>query len=324
VLRRLLGAIPLILGVATLLFFVVNLAPGDPAAYLTSPGMNAEVVERIRASFGLDEPIPVRYVKWLGALGRGELGQSFSQGRPVVEVLAAALPATLLLSGVALVLSFLIGTLIGAVQAMRHRSRLDSALSVSSLFFYSMPSFWLALMMMLVFSYAASTAWGWPLWFPASGIQGADYETLSLLGKLRDRGMHLFLPATSLSLVMIGGIARFARGSMLDVIRQDFIRTARAKGVPERDVVFRHALRNALIPLVTLLGLYLPLLFAGTIFVEEIFAWPGMGRAVVGAIHARDYPLVMGGGLLFATLVVLGNLLADLLYALVDPRVRYD
>jgi len=323
-LRRILGAVPLVLGISTLLFFVVNLAPGDPASYLISPGMSAEVVERIRTSFGLDDPVPVRYLKWLGSVASGDLGQSFSQGRPVVDVLASALPATLLLSGVALVLSFMIGTVIGALQAARHRTAVDSTLSFFTLFFYSMPSFWLALMMMLVFSYAASTLWGWPIWFPASGIQGADYEALSALGKLRDRGMHLVLPAASLSLVMMGGIARFARGSMLETIRQDFIRTARAKGVPERAVLFRHALRNALIPLVTLLGLYLPILFAGTIFVEEIFAWPGMGRAVVGAIQARDYPLVMGGGLLFAALVVIGNLVADLLYAFVDPRVRYD
>ncbi|HSM61269.1 MAG TPA: ABC transporter permease [Longimicrobiales bacterium] len=322
--RRLLGAVPLVFGVVTLLFFVVHLAPGDPASYLIPPVMSADVVARIRTSFGLDQPVPLRYLKWLGALLTGDLGQSFSHGRPVTAVLAAALPATLVLSGVALVVSFVVGTLVGVIQAVRHHRPLDGTLSVLTLFFYSMPSFWLALMMMLVFSYAAANVWDWPFWFPASGMLGSDHESLSLLGRLRDRAMHLALPAASLSLVMVGGVARFVRGSMLDVVRQDYVRTARAKGVPERRVILGHALRNALIPVVTLLGLYLPILFGGTIFVEEIFAWPGMGRAVVGAIHARDYPLVVGGGLLFAALVVVGNLLSDLLYAVVDPRVRYD
>ena len=234
------------------------------------------------------------------------------------------MPATLLLSGVALLGAFLVGIVLGTLQAVRRRSVFDSGMSVVTLFFYSMPSFWLALMLMLVFSYAAANVWQWSFWFPASGIQSADFETLSSVGRLKDRLIHLALPATSLGLILTGGIARYVRGSVLEVIGQDFIRTARAKGLSERTVIFKHALRNALLPVVTLFGLYLPVLFSGTVFIEEVFAWPGMGRAVVGAIQARDYPLVMGGGLLFATMVVVGNLIADLMYALVDPRVRHE
>ncbi len=322
--RRLVGAVPLVLGIATLVFFVLSLAPGDPASYLISPGMSADVVERIRLDFGLDRPIHVRYLQWMGAVLTGDLGHSFSHGMPVTRVLMSALPATLLLSGLALALAFLAGIALGVVQAVRQHTALDSGLSIVALFFYSMPSFWLALMLMLVFSYAAANVWGWPFWFPASGMESPAYESLSLAGRFGDRLAHLALPVLTLTLVLTAGIARYVRGSMLEVIHQDFVRTARAKGLPERAVIWKHALRNGLIPIVTLIGLYLPILFSGTVFIEEVFAWPGMGRAIVGAIQARDYPLVMGGALLFAALVVIGNLLADLLYAVVDPRVRYD
>jgi peptide/nickel transport system permease protein len=323
-LRRVLAAVPLVLGIATLLFFVIDLAPGDPAMVLVAPGMNREVVDQVRSDFGLDQPVHVRYVKWMGSVFTGDLGQSFTHRRPVLDVLLSALPATLLLSGVALAMAFLLGIVLGTLQAVRHHSAVDSGLSVITLFFYSMPSFWLALMMMLVFSYVAANVWNWGFWFPASGIQGPDFESLSAFGRLKDRLVHLVLPATSLGLVMTAGIARYVRGSVLEVVRQDFVRTARAKGLPERKVISRHVLRNALLPVATLLGLYLPVLFSGTVFIEEVFAWPGMGRALVGAIQSRDYPLVMGGGLLFASMVVVGNLIADVVYAIVDPRIRYE
>ncbi len=207
---------------------------------------------------------------------------------------------------------------------MRQYSLVDSVLSVVALFFYSMPSFWLALMLILVFSLFARNVWEWPIWFPASGMTSIDHEFMSGWEKVSDRARHLFLPALSLALVLTAGIARYMRGSMLEVIRQDYIRTARAKGLPERSVIFKHALRNALIPVVTLLGLYLPFLFSGTVFIETVFSWPGMGKLVVDAISQRDYPVVMGGSLIFATMVVVGNLLSDVLYAVIDPRVRYD
>ncbi len=187
-----------------------------------------------------------------------------------------------------------------------------------------MPSFWLAIMMVMVFGVFARNVWDWPIWFPASDMQSVDYAFLSTLGKFKDRATHLVLPAMSLALVLAAGIARYTRGSMLEVVRQDFVRTARAKGLSERTVIMKHALRNALIPVITLMGLYLPFLFSGTVFIEAVFAWPGMGKLVFDAIVQRDYPIIMGGTLVFANMVVLGNLVADILYAVVDPRIRYD
>jgi len=321
--RRLLGAIPLVLGIATLIFFVVNLAPGDPTARFLNPNTSPEAQEQVRVNLGLDQPLPIRYVRWLGALAKGDLGDSFSHNRPVVDIIQELLPNTLLLSFSAIGLAFILGILLGILQAVRQYSLLDSIASMVGLFFYSMPSFWLALMMVLLFSYGANV-WDWPIQFPASDVQDIEYVFFSPMEKVQDRLMHLTLPATSLALVLAAGIARFTRASMLDVIRQDFIRTARAKGLSEPVVIFRHALRNALIPVITLVGLYLPFLFSGTVFIETVFAWPGMGKLVVDSILERDYPVVMGGTLVFAVMVVVGNLVSDVLYAVVDPRIRHD
>lgn len=322
--RRLLSAIPLVLGVATLVFFVVDLAPGDPARLLLSPGMSAETIAQMRANFGLDRPLPVRYLAWLSATLTGDFGYSYSYGKPVIEVILDFLPNTLVLSACALLVSFAAGIVLGTVQAVRQHSLTDSTLSVVLLFFYSMPSFWLALMMILAFSLFARNVWGWPVWFPASGVVSVGYADLSTVGKMVDRIRHLVLPTASLALVMTAGISRYVRGSLLEVIRQDFVRTARAKGLSERSVIYKHALRNALIPVVTLVGLYVPILFSGTVFIEYVFAWPGMGKAIVDAIGRRDYPVVVAGSFCFAMIVVVGNLIADLLYAVVDPRVRYE
>lgn len=323
ILRRLLGAIPLLLGVATLIFFVLNLAPGDPAALYYNPTIPPEVIDQIRRNLGLDQPIHVRYLKWLGALLTGDFGYSFARSEPVSAIVFGALPNTLMLTGIALVLVFVIGVAIGVYQAVRQYSAGDSVLSVVSLFFYSMPSFWLALMLMLVLSLKAHE-WGWPIAFPATGITSVDYDFLPLGARIGDRLMHLVLPVTTLTLALAAGVARYTRGQMLEVIRQDYVRTARAKGLPERTVIFKHALRNSLIPVITLLGLYLPFLFSGAVFVEYIFAWPGMGRVIVDAIFQRDYPVVMATSFIFAAMVVAGNLLADVLYAVADPRIRYD
>jgi peptide/nickel transport system permease protein len=324
VVRRLVGAVPLVLGIATIIFFLVNLAPGDPATLLLSPGITQEVLDQMRANFGLDQPLHIQYVRWMGAMLTGDFGFSFSQQRPVLDVLVLVLPNTLLLSACALAVAFVFGVVLGTIQAVRQYSMMDSVLSVVLLFFYSMPSFWLALMLILTLSLFARNVWELPIWFPASGMASVDYDSLSLLGKLGDRVRHLVLPTLSLALVLTAGIARYMRGSMLEVIRQDFVRTAHAKGLPERVVVFKHALRNALIPIITLVGLYIPFLFSGTVFIETIFAWPGMGRALYNAILQRDYPLVMAGSFFFATMVVLANLMADVLYAVVDPRIRYE
>ncbi len=323
VLRRLLGAIPLLLGIATLIFFVLNLAPGDPASFLFGPGIPPEVIEQTRRNLGLDQPIYIQYIRWLGAFLTGHFGWSLTQGRPVATILLEALPNTLLLTLTTLVLVFIVGVLIGVYQAVRQYTVGDTVLSVTALFFYSMPSFWLALMMVLLFALKAHQ-WGWPIAFPATGMTSIDHDQLSFPGRIADRLRYLVLPVSTLTLALAAGVARYTRGQMLEVIRQDYIRTARAKGLPERSVVLRHALRNSLIPVITLLGLYLPFLFSGAVFVESIFAWPGMGRVIVSAIAQRDYPVIMATTFIFSALTVSGNLLADVLYAWADPRIRYD
>jgi peptide/nickel transport system permease protein len=321
--RRLLGAIPLILGIATIIFFVVNLAPGDPTALYANQNVPPEVLEQIRSNFGLDEPLHIRYWKWLTAFFTGDFGYSFAQSRPVLDIILETLPATLMLAGSTLVLIFIIGVTTGVFQAVRQHKAADRALSVISLFFYSMPSFWLGLMLMLLLSLKAHE-WGLPFALPPTGMTSVDYDFLSFGEQVLDRLAHLVLPVLTLTLVMAAGIARYTRGQMLEVIRQDYVRTARAKGLPERTVIVKHALRNSLLPVITLLGLYLPLLFSGSVFVEVIFSWPGMGRVIVDAIFQRDYPLVMATSFIFALVVVLGSLVADVLYAVADPRIRYD
>ncbi len=323
ILRRLLQAVPLLLGIATLVFFVLSLAPGDPTTFYFSPNVPPEVLEQLRVNFGLDQPLHIRYVKWLLAFLTGDFGFSFGKGRPVADILIETLPNTLVLTVSSLLLMFTVGVAVGVWQAVRQNSVADNVLGATSLFFYSMPSFWLALMLMLLFSLKAHQ-WGWPIAFPPTGMTSVDYEFLGFFGRLGDRLMHLFLPVTTLTLALAAGVSRYTRGQMLEVVRQDYVRTARAKGLPEVAVILRHALRNSLIPVITLLGLYLPFLFSGAVFVEYIFGWPGMGRVIVDGILQRDYPVVMATSFLFAVIVVLGNLLADVLYAVADPRIRYE
>ena len=324
-LRRLIGAIPLLLGILTLIFFIIHLAPGDPTARYFSPNVSPEVVAQMRRNLGLDQPLHIQYFKWLTSFLRGDFGYSFGQMRPIGDILPEVLWNTVQLMLISVILIFVIGMLIGIIQAVRQYSILDNVLTFLALFFYSMPSFWFALMLILLFSLKA-TQWGFPEWMrlPASGMTEVGYEFLPAGAKLLDRLEHMALPAIALGIGNAAGVARYMRGSMLEVINQDYIRTARAKGLSERVVVFKHALRNAMIPIITLLGLYLPILLSGSVLVETIFAWPGMGRLIVEAIFQRDYPLVMATSFIAAALVVIGNLLADVLYAVVDPRIRND
>jgi peptide/nickel transport system permease protein len=321
-LRRLLGAIPLLLGILTIIFFVVHLAPGDPTARFFNPNVSPDVIEQMRRNLGLDQPLHIQYWRWLSSFLTGDFGYSFGQMRPIGEILPEVLWNTLQLTLVSLVVIFAVGMLIGIVQAVRQYSLADNVLTFAALFFYSMPSFWFALMLILIFSRGADA--GWMFNWPASGMTSIEYEYLSPMGKAGDRLSHLMLPAIALGIGSAAGVARYMRGSMLEVIHQDFIRTARAKGLSERTVIFKHALRNALIPIITLVGLYLPFLLSGAVLVETIFAWPGMGRAIVEAILARDYPMVMATSFIIAAIVVLGNLLSDVLYAVVDPRIRNE
>ncbi len=325
VVRRLLQAIPLLWGILTIIFLLIHAAPGTPFDTLLGPQMPPEVRAGLIRTYGLDQPMHIQYVSWLWAFVRGEWGVSLVDFRPVSTLLWERLPNTLVLSGLALLLIFAIGVVLGVLQAVRQHSAWDRFLTLAALFVYSMPSFWLAIMLILLFSYKAAE-WSWfPdfLRLPATSPTSVNYEWLGPWERVADRLRHLVLPVFSLGIASAASVARYARGSMLEVIRQDYIRTARAKGLPERSVIFKHALRNALLPVITLLGLYLPFLLSGAVLIEKVFAWPGMGLTIVNAILQRDYPVVMATSFLFSTMVIVSNLIADLLYAWADPRIRY-
>ena len=303
--------------VATITFALIHVAPGDPfSAVMDNPNVSERVRATLRAQYGLDRPLAEQFVRYANQLAHGELGWSFSHDRPVREVLAATLPNTLLLMVIALVGSFAIGILIALVQVARRGSTTDKALSAISLFFFSMPDFWLAILALLAFTY----------WFPLFPVGGAVdpvmHEYMGLGGRIADRLWHLALPALTLTVLAAPAVARYQRAALLDVLPADYIRTARLKGLTEREILRRHALRNALLPIISLVGLSFPALLTGAFFIEKIFAWPGMGLAVVNAIGTRDYPLVVGGVILGSIMVTLGSILADLLYAWADPRLR--
>ena len=313
---RLVQSLIVVVLVTTISFFLIRLAPGDPFSFMGDFPMSAAVRDRLRAQYGYDRPAPEQFVLFLGNVARGHLGYSHSMHQDVGTVIAAAVPRTLLLMGAALLTSFAIGIAVGALQAVRRGSWLDRAASGVLLLFYSIPDFWLALMALLAFAY-------WLPIFPAGGmVDQVMHDYLSLGGRVRDVIAHLILPSFTLALLGAAGIARFQRAALLEVLPQDYVRTARAKGLAERDVVLKHALRNALLPVITLLGLSLPALVGGTFFVEKVFSWPGMGYIAANAIAARDYDLVTGTVIVGGIMVALGSLLADLLYAAVDPRLR--
>ncbi|MFK7927830.1 MAG: ABC transporter permease [Myxococcota bacterium] len=378
--RKILMALPLILGVVTLIFVLLEIAPGTPIDRYITPEMAPEVRDNLIARYGLNEPAWYRYLLMLWNLVTLDLGDSMTHNRPVLHLILDALPNTLLLSSVTLMVIFPVGIAMGTLQAVRQGRAEDTAISVGSLFFYSMPRFWLALMLQLILAFWLSewlkdtlpditglacgemkglvttwceafpldgkespTAFTWPEWNiipPAlkapflSLIYGAEHALVKenaeavwspwQTKRIADLIWHLMLPGVALGVASAASTARYMRSSLLEVVRQDYIRTARAKGLPERVVVLKHALRNALLPIVTIMGLSLPFLFSGAVLTEYIFSWPGMGRLTVEAIFAQDTPVIIACFVIFAMLVVLGNLIADLLYAVVDPRIRYD
>jgi peptide/nickel transport system permease protein len=313
--HRFLAALAVVLGVVALTFVLLHLAPGDPVALMLGPRATPEQIAVQRQALGLDRPLPAQLATWIGRFVRGDWGTSIAKGRPVRALLGDAWPATARLVGLSLILSYLIGLFVGAVQAARSRSRTDTVLSIATVTLFALPGYWLALMLVLVFTY-------WAHLLPAFGAAGLDAEYLGAGARLWDQLRHLALPLITLTLIGVGGAARFVRGAMLDTLHQPFITTAWAKGLAPRQVVGRHALRNALTPVVTLLGMSLPALFSGAVFIEAVFAWPGVGRIFVEAVQARDYPVVMAATAVSAALVVAGNLLADILAAWLDPRVR--
>ena len=310
--RRLLLLVPVLAGVSIVIFMVLHLSPGDPVEIMLGSQATQEDRARLRGDLGLDQPMHVQYVRWLGHVVRGDLGRSLWMKRPVLAEVLGRFKATLILTGTALVLSTVVGLALGVASASRPHSVLDRTSTVASLFGASMPSFWLGIVLMVVFALRLG-------WLPASGMY-APYGG----GDLRDLLAHLVLPAVTLAAASVTIVARLTRAAMLETLSQDYIRTARAKGVVERRVVLRHGLKNALIPIVTVIGVQAGYLLGGAVLTETVFAWPGVGTLMVQGILARDFPLVQGCVLVVALSFVLVNLAVDLLYAWLDPRIRYE
>jgi peptide/nickel transport system permease protein len=310
--RRLVLMIPLLFGISIVSYAVISFAPGDPARLLADPErVTAAQLAAAREQMGLNDPLPIQYLKTMRSLATGDL-RSFKSHRPVLDMIGERLPTTLTLTVLALICSVVFGLTIGIVQALRPYSRLDDAGTLVSLFGFAVPDFWLALTLISIFAVRLD-------WLPASGIRPPQTDGWNP----RDVAPHLVLPTLVLSASTMAGMARYTRSAMLEALGQDFVRLARAKGLRERQVVARHALRNSLLPVITLLGFYVPFLLGGAVVVETIFALPGVGRLTLDAVASRDYPVLLTINVLGALTVLVGNLLADIGYALADPRIRY-
>ncbi len=316
VIKRILQAIPVLLGISVVTFLIIHSAPGDPFSSLINPKMRGEDLARMRRAWGLDQPLYMQYFKWLGQILRGNLGFSISWSLPVAEMLKTRLPPTFFMSLTSLLIGTSIAIPLGVISATKQYSLLDYILTVLAFAGLSIPAFFSALILVKVFALGLR-------WFPTQGLvtPAADFAFPWNYG---DAVKHLLLPTITLSLLSIAQMMRYTRSSMLEVIQQDYIKTARSKGLTERVVVYKHALRNALIPVLTILGLSLPNLFSGAILTETVYSLPGMGLLGFSAVLERDYPVLMATTMLFAAMVVLGNFMADLAYAWADPRIRYD
>ena len=319
---RLVSAVVLLWLVITLTFVLVRAAPGDPAELLVAPSASAADIARVRAELGLDDPVAVQYARWIGQVVSGDFGESISLRRPVSSVLGDALPLSIGLGALSLSLTFLIGVAVGTLQAARRGTGVDTALTLVTTSVYAAPSFWLALSLVAVFTYGASRmGFPAPLRLPAFGLRDPAGQLTGMQAVI-DLVRHLVLPVVVLTAIGAAGIARYARSAVADVLGADHVRTARAKGAAPRAVYARHVLFNALPPLVVLVALSLPGVIAGSVFVESVFALPGMGRAMLAAIAARDYPVILGATVLYAAIVIGANLAADLVLPLLDPRRR--
>lgn len=317
-LKRLLLMIPLLIGITIISFTVIHLAPGEPTDLQTqmNPEASAELQDRLRKYYDLDKPLPVQYVKWLSRLAQLDFGNSFAQDhRPVRDKIAERLPVTILINSLSILLILGVAIPIGILSATHQNSLFDRGTTVFVFLGFAVPSFWLALLLMDFFGVRLGL-------LPISGLRSFGYEYLSAGGKLIDVLNHLILPVFISAFGGLAGFSRYMRSNMLEVVRQDYILTARAKGLRERTVILKHALRNALLPIITILGLSVPGLIGGSVIFETIFSIPGMGKLFYDGVMMRDYPLIMGILVMGAVLTLLGNLLADICYALADPRIR--
>jgi peptide/nickel transport system permease protein len=318
-LKRLIMMIPLFLGITLITFVVIHIAPGEPVEMQVAmnPKVTAEARERLRKYYGLDKPLYVQYVVWVKKLAMLDFGRSFApDNRPVVDKIKERIPITLSLNIISLIIEFGIAIPIGILAAIRRDTLFDKGMTVFVFIGFAVPTFWLALLLMYLFGVKLGC-------LPISGLHSMGSEGFTRIHWFMDLLKHLVLPVSVAAFGSLAGLSRYMRSTMLDVIRQDYITTARAKGLPERAVIFRHALRNALLPVITLLGLSVPGLIGGSVIFETIFSIPGMGQLFYGGVMARDYPLVMGILVIGAGLTLIGNLLADVGYALADPRIRH-
>ncbi len=315
--KRLIGLIPVFFGITLISFFVIHLAPGKPTDIATSmnPKVSYEARERLEKLYGLDKPIPVQYFNWLKRVAVLDFGRSYIDDRPVSEKIAERIPITLLINILAMILILAIGIPMGVISAAKRGTLLDRSTTVFAFIGFSIPEFWLALLLMSLFSITLG-------WLPISGIKSFDFARLGIGAKILDIARHLILPVCISAFGSLAGISRYMRTAMVGVIHQDYIRTARAKGLRESQVIYKHALKNALLPVITILGLSVPGLIGGSVIFESIFAIPGMGRLFYESVMARDYPTIMGILSIGALLTLLGNLLADIAYSYADPRIR--
>jgi peptide/nickel transport system permease protein len=319
IIRRLLLMVPLILGITIITFIVIHLAPGTPTDVQTqmNPKVSVEAREKLKRIYGLDKPLHKQYLNWLWRLLHLDFGNSFSDGRTVMKKIWDSLPITILLNTLSLVFIFIIAVPIGVLSAARQYSLFDKITTVFVFIGFSVPTFWLALLLMILFGVRLN-------WLPISGIRSLHLVNPAFWVRVIDYGKHLILPVFVAAFGGFAGLSRYTRSNMLEVIRQDYIRTARAKGLSERTVIYKHALRNALMPVITILGLSVPGLIGGSVIFETIFSIPGMGQLFYGSVMARDYPVIMGILFFGAILTLFGNFLADISYAIVDPRISYQ
>jgi len=316
--RRLLLTIPVLLGITVITFLVMHLSPGKPTDVLTDMNqkITAEAKQRLVAIYGLDKTFYVQYGLWIKRLTKLDFGKSFKDDRPVMKKIAERLPATLLLNFLSIIVIFALAIPIGVFSAVKKDTVFDKITTVTVFLGFSVPTFWLAILLMIFFGLHLG-------WLPISGFRSINFDELTFWGKFMNITKHLVLPVFVSAFTGLAGLSRYTKSAMLEVLHQDYIRTARAKGLSESTVIFKHALRNALIPVVTIIGLTIPDLIGGSFIFETIFAWPGMGRLGYEAIMSRDYPVIMAVGTIVAILTLLGNLIADITYAYVDPRIRY-
>lgn len=310
--------IPIILGITIISFGVIHLAPGKPTDLVAqlNPKVDFEAREKLARIYGLDRPLHIQYLDWVKRLARFDFGRSFADSRPVIEKIAERLPITILINVLAIFTIFLLSIPIGIKSAVERGSLFDKITTVLVFLAFAAPGFWLALILMSFFGVRLGI-------LPVSGISSLDFENFTAVGKITDVARHLVLPVAVASVGGLAGVSRYMRQSMLGVLSEDYIRTARAKGLPERVVIYKHALRNALLPIVTILGLSIPGLISGSVILETIFSIPGVGRLMVEAVFMRDYNVIMAGLFISALLTLAGNLIADVAYVYVDPRVRY-